>query len=149
MSQIANNPFLEGSEPVPDEEVAAAARALAEEAALVRSKADEIKERAEKARARKEAARKAELARIEAEVAAARAQVIKTVASIPRASERLIRPAPPPNTEASVLGSGEVVTSGSGKFFSADNLLGILSLTSDLIIALVAVTFTFLIFKEM
>lgn len=149
MSQISNNPFLEDSEPVPDEEVAAAAKALAEEAALIRSRADEIKEKAAKAKAQKEAARKAELARIEAEVAAARAQVIKTVASIPKASERLIRPAPPPKTEDSVLGSGEVVASGSGKFFSSDNLLGMLSLTSDLVIALIAVTFTFLIFKDM
>lgn len=150
MSQIPDNPFLEGSEPVPDEEVAAAAKALAEEAAFVRAKVDEIREKAAQARVKKEAARKAELDRIEAEIAAARAQMVKTVASIPKASERsTIRPAPPPKPEASVLGSGEMVASGSGKFFSSDNLLGMLSLTSDVAIALIAAAFTFLIFKEM
>ncbi len=150
MSQISNNPFLEGSKQVPDEEVAAVAKALAEEVALVRAKSGAIKEKAARARAEKEAARKAELARIEAEVAAARARMIKTVASIPKASQRLtIRPAPPPDSEASVLGSGEVVTSSSGKFFSSDNLWGMLSLTADVAIALVAAAFTFLIFKEM
>ena len=53
MSEMPNNPFLEGSEKIPDEEAQAAAKALAEEAAAVRAKSHEIKEKAAKARVAK------------------------------------------------------------------------------------------------
>ena len=147
MNEIPTNPFIEGSVQVPDEEVAAAAKALAEEAALVRSKADEIKERAAKARAEKEAARKAEIARMEAEVEAARAQVIKTVASIPKASDRpTIRPVPP-NIETT--GSDSKIASESDIFSSFYNPSCSLSLATDIVLTLITVTFTFLIFNNL
>ena len=150
MSEILNNPFLEGSEKVSDEEAATVVKALAEEAAAARSKAGDIKERAAKARVQKEAARKAELARIDAEIEAARAQVVKTVARIPKASDRTtLRPAPPPTPETLALSSGEAVTSGYGKFYSLDNDVSLSGLISDAVFAAIAVTFTFLIFLEM
>lgn len=150
MSELLNNPFLEGSEKVSDEEAAIVLKALAEEAAAARSKAGDIKERAAKARVEKEAARKAELARIDAEIEAARAQVIETVARIPKASDKpTLRPAPPPTPETLVLSSGEAVTSGSGKFYSLDNNVSLPSLISDAVFAAIAVTFAFLIFLEM
>ena len=150
MSEMPDNPFLEGSEKIPDEEIQATAKALAEEAAAIRARAHEIKEKAAKARYAKEAARKAEIARMEAEIKAARDQVIKTVASIPKNSGTpTLRPAPPPTSEASVLTSGTLETSG----FGNDNLLkepvSILSFICDAASAAAAITFVFLIFREM
>lgn len=141
------NPFLEGSQQVPEEEAVAAARVLAEEAAAARSKSGEIKEKAAQARAQKEAARQAEIARIDAEVEAARARVIQTVANIPKVSERQnIRPAPPPTPETLVTVSGKVVPTGT----SSDNPIGSLSsLTVDIAVAAVALVFTFLIFTKL
>ena len=148
MSDIHYNPFLEGSEEVSDQEVLAAAKALAEEAAAVRAKTSEIKEKAARARVEKETARKLEQSRIEAEIEAARAQVVKTVASIPKASDRpTIRPAPPKNLETFAL--GEATSSGAGKFYLTNSPAGILSIVLDAVVAAIVVTFTFLIFQDM
>lgn len=150
MSKLLDNPFLEGSEQVSEEEAHAAAEALAKEAAVIRARASEIKEKAAKARVAKEAARKAELIRTEAELAAARAQVIKTVASIPKASNKpTIRPTPPPRSETLVLSSGSVVTSDSQKTSLLEEPVGILDIMLDTASAAVAVTSAFLIFKGM
>ncbi len=147
---MPNNPFLEGSEEISDEEARAAARALAEEAEAVRSRAHEIKEKAAKARAAKEAARKAEIARIEAEIKAAREQVIKTVASIPKASDKpTLRPAPPPTSEAAVLSTGTLETAGSGGSKLLEEPVSLLNFICDLAAAAAAITFVVLIFKEM
>ncbi len=150
MSEMPNNPFLEGSEKIPDEEAQAAAKALAEEAAAVRAKSHEIKEKAAKARVAKEAARKAEIARMDAEIKAARDQLIKTVASIPRASgETIIRPAPPPESEAAVLSTGSLETPGSSKNNLLDAPVSLPGLICDAVAAAAAITFVFLIFNEM
>ena len=91
-----------------------------------------------------EAALKEEAARLAAEVEAARAQVVKTVASIPKASERSsIRPAAPPIEDldsdlAEVLGSGNV-----------HSAIGMPSLIADFVCAAVAIASTFLILQEM
>jgi hypothetical protein len=149
MSEMPNNPFLEGSEEIPDEEVQAAAKALAEEAAAVRARSHEIKEKAAKARTAKEVARKAEMARIEAEIKAAREQVIKTVASIPKASDKpTLRPAPPPTSEAAVLSSGSLET-GLGRSNLLEEPVSLLSFICDFASAAAAIIFVFLIFKEM
>lgn len=146
MSPTPVNPFLEGSQPVPDEEVTAAAKALAEEAASKRAKTSEIKQRAEESRTRKEAARKAEIARMEAEIEATRAQLVKTVASIPRTSGKsTLRPAPPPNLETT--GADSSVTS--DKSFSSYNSVSVLELISDIVLAAIAVAFTTLIFYKL
>ena len=145
MNDASYNPFLEGSEPVPDEEAVAAAKALYEEAALKRAKTSEIKERAAKARAEKEAARKAEILRVEAEIEAARARLVKTVASIPKRFDRpTIRPVPP---DLETVGPGSSIASGSGGFFSSDH--STLNLIADAALAAIAVTFTFLIFNNL
>ncbi len=150
MSEIPYNPFLEGSEQIPDEEVEAAAKALAVEAAAIRARASEIKEKAAKARIAKEAARKAEIARMEAEIEMARAQVIKTVASIPKTSGKTtFRPAPPPSSEASVLSSGSLEETGANKFHLTEEPVSILNLICDAVSAAVAVTFAVLIFRAM
>lgn len=151
MSEISDNPFLEGSEQIPDEEAEAAAKALAEEAAAVRARASEIKEKAAMARIAKEAARSAEIARMEAEVEMARKRLIETVASIPRSDKNsTFRPAPPPASEASVLSSGDAVVSESGKFSSlTGEPVRLVSFMVDAISAAAAVTFTFFIIKGM
>ncbi len=147
MSHIKYNPFLEGSVEVPEEEIAAAAYALVEEAAAIRSKADQIRERATEARILKEAARKAEIARMEAKVEATRALIIKTVANIPKASERqTLRPVPP-NLETT--GPNSSIASGSGSFFSLDYPVSTLDLAADIVVAAVAATFTLLIFNNL
>lgn len=150
MSQILDNPFIEGSKQVPDEEAQDAARALAEEASVIRARASEIKEKAARARTAKENARKAELMRMEAELAAARAQVIKTVANIPKASDKsTVRPAPPPKSETLILSSGSVVVSGSKNTSLLEEPIGILDITLDIVSAAIAVTSAFLIYKGM
>ena len=145
MDDIQYNPFLEGSEEVPEKEATAAALALIEEAAATRAKSSEIKERAAEARARKEAARKAEIARIEAEVEAARARIIKTVASIPKTSERpTVRPVPP---DLETAGPNSSVVSGS--FLSLDYPVRTLDLATDIALAAIAATFTLLMFNNL
>ena len=147
MSNVPYNPFIEGSEEISDEEAAVAAKALAEEAASMRAKTVEIKKRAAEARVQKEAARKAEIARIEAELATTRAQVIKTVASIPRASDNsTLRPVPP---DLETAGPDSSITSSSGSFFSLDNPVSTLDLIIDIGLAAIAITFTFLIFNNL
>ena len=86
---------------------------------------------------------------MEAEIEAARAQLIKTVASIPKASDKqTLRPAPPPTSEALVLSSGSVVTKGSNKLYISEERVSTLNFISDIVAAAAAITFAFLFFKE-
>ena len=90
------NPFLEDSKEVPREEVIAAAKELAKEAATARSRTSEIKEKAYQARSEKEAALKAKADQLAAEVEKARAHLVKTVAGIPKPSDTsYVRPEAP------------------------------------------------------
>lgn len=147
MDNTQYNPFLEGSTEIPEEEAAAAAQALAEEAASIRLKADEIRERATEARIQKEIARKAEIAKMEAAIEATRVQVIKTVANIPKASERpALRPVPP---SLETTGPNSSITSSSGSFFSFDYPVSTLDLATDIALAAIAATFTLLIFNNL
>ncbi len=148
MTQIFENPFLEGSEEVPTEEVQTAAIALAEEAIEIRAKASEIKQKAAYERARKEALREAEQAKIDAEIAAAREHLIKTVASIPKVSgQQTLRPAPP-SPETYAPGSTIVSYPGGNYVPFLDNDVSIPVLVLDAVAAVAAFTFTLLTFME-
>jgi len=145
---MIENPFLEGSEEVPPDEVKAAALALAKEAAQARVRASAIRDRAAQARARKEASRKAEMEKINKQILATRNYVMKTVANIPKASERSkLRPAPK-NPESYAPGS--VVTSGAEGVIAyfLDDDVSTPTLVMDAAAALVAITFAILILMK-
>ena len=147
MDNAQHNPFLEGSVEVSQEEAAAAAQALMEEAAAIRAKEDNIKARAAEARAQKEAARKAELKKMDAEIEAARAQIVKTVSNIPRANGRpAVRPIPP---DLETTGSASSVVSNSDRFFSFDFPVNTSDLMFDMTLAAIATTFALLLFSNL
>ena len=143
-----NNPFIEGSEEVPEDEAAIAAKALAEEAAAAHARVNEVKEKVAKAKSAKEAALKAESAKLEAKVEAAREQVVKTVASIPKGPDKqTLRPSPPTHKN-SPLKLGSPTPSGPPGVHSSNTSARLPELIADFAFAAIAITFAFLIFQD-
>lgn len=139
MSEIQKkNPFLEYSEVVPTDEAAAAVKLLIKEAQAAHKRAIIFKEKLAKAKAEKEQADKERAAKEQAAIDAARAHIIKTIATIPRNSgQSTLRPAAR-NSEITLTSSDK------NPFYLPDQSISVQSFATDAAVAVIALTFTFL-----
>ena len=143
MGEIQNNPFLEGSEEVSVEEAAMAAKLLAEEVQVARTRSIKTKEKVAKAKAAREKADRERAAKEQAAMEATRAQIIRTIANIPKnTGKSSLRPAAPQ------LKSNSEIAANRNPFAVAEATNGIQSLAADLVVTATALIFTILLLLD-